>query len=546
MSCSPFLPSATELHLDGVISAPSRITVVVRVAKTMASCPVCQQSSSRRHSGYTRLLADLPSSGWTVQLQLHTRKFFCDNRSCSRRIFTERLPETALPYSRRTVRLNEAWQRIGFATGGEAGARLATKLGMPASGDTLLRCIRQWRGSEPPATRVLGVDDWAWRKGHSYGTILCDLERHAVIDLLPDRTAESFAGWLQQRPGVTVISRDRAGIYAEGARQGAPEAVQVADRWHLLRNLAEVFQGILRSHHGPIRQAARTAAAGAELTTAETHASEDTQAERRPRSRTEQIRHERRERRLARYQEVVILRQQGATMAAISRQLGLGYHTVLRWLRAGQFPEWTVPERPSALRPFLPYLEKRWAEGCRNAARLWREIRQQGYTGQDGLVRQWIGRWKRQLPSAQQHAATRCATPKLKPVAPTLQRTAWLLSQADQRSLTPSDRAFLTTLCRQCPELQEAATVASEFVRMVREWDRAAWPVWQKRAETTLLAPFAAHLQRDESAVIAALETPWSNGQVEGQIHRLKLIKRQAYGRAKFDLLKQRVLYKAA
>ena len=233
-------------------------------------------------------------------------------------------------------------------------------------------------------------------------------------------------------------------------------------------------------------------------------------------------------------------------MAAISRQLGLGYHTVLRWLRAGQFPEWTVPERPSALRPFLPYLEKRWAEGCHNAARLWREIRQQGYTGQDGLVRQWIGRWRRELPSAQQHAATRCATPTLEPATPTLRRTAWLLSQAEQQSLTPSDRAFLTTLCRQCPELREAATMASEFVRIVRERDRAAWPAWQKRAETTLLAPFAAYLGRGNRAVVAALETPWSNGQVEGQIHRLKLIKRQAYGRAHFDLFKQRVLYKAA
>lgn len=220
---------------------------------------------------------------------------------------------------------------------------------------------------------------------------------------------------------------------------------------------------------------------------------------------------------MACYQEVVSLHQPGATMAAISRQLGLGYHAVLRWLRAGQFPEWTVPERPSALRPFLPYLEKRWAEGCRNAARLWREICQQGYTGQDGLVRQWIGRWKRQLPSAQQHAATRCATPRSKPATPTLQRTAWLLLHADQQSLTPSDRSFLTILCRPCPELKEAAMVASEFVRMVRERDRAAWSAWQKRAEKTLLAPFAAHLRRDESAVMAALETPWSNGQVEGR-----------------------------
>ena len=382
------LPDTTELHLDRVTFSLSRITVLVTAARPAACCPVCRQPSSRRHSGYTRRLADLPSNGLTVRLQLHTRKFFCNNFSCSRQIFTERLPGTVLPYARRTIRLNESLQQISFVGGGEAGARLATKLSMSVSGDTLLRCIRKWQVSDPPPTRVLGVDDWAWRKGHSYGTILCDLERHTVIDLLPDRTAESFAEWLRQRPSVTVISRDRAGIYADGARQGAPEAVQVADRWHLLHNLTEVFEAILRSHHGQLRQAAWTAAAGADFTTSGKHPSENTEPDRRLLSRAEQIRWERRERRLARYQEVINLHQQGASMAAISGQLGLGYHTVLRWLRAGHFPEWTVPERPNALRPFLPYLEKRWAEGFRNAARLWREICQQGYTGQDGLVRQ--------------------------------------------------------------------------------------------------------------------------------------------------------------
>jgi transposase len=266
----------------------------------------------------------------------------------------------------------------------------------------------------------------------------------------------------------------------------------------------------------------------------------------RPRTRAEQIRHERRALRLARYQEVVSLHQQGATMAAISRQLGLGYHTVLRWLRAGQFPEWTVPERPSALRPFLPYLEKRWAEGCRHAARLWREIGQQGYTGRSGLVRQWIGRWKRQLPRHLQHAATRCATPASQSVVPTPRRITWMLLRGDTTKLTASDHTFLTTLCQQCPEIAQAALAATEFIRIVRERDAVAWPAWREQARTTLLARFAEHLGRDEAAVIAALETPWSNGPVEGQVHRLKLIKRQGYGRAHFDLLKQRVLHQAA
>ena len=540
------LPSTTELHLDQITATQTFITVSVITQSSKAHCPVCRHPSSRRHSRYTRKLADLPSSGLIVRLALQTRKFFCDNLSCSRQIFTERLPETALPYARRTVRLNDSLQRIGFVGSGETGARLANKLGMPVSGDTLLRCIRQWQFAEPPPTRVLGVDDWAWRKGHSYGTILCDLERHAVIDLLPDRTAESFAAWLRQRPSVAVISRDRAGVYADGARQGAPKAVQVADRWHLLQNLTEVIEAILRSHHGQLRQAARTAASGIDLPTSGKHSNENTEPDGRPLSRSEQIRQQRRERRFARYQEVVALHQQGATMAAISRQLGLGYRTVLRWLRVGHFPEWVVPERPSALRPFLPYLEKRWEEGCRNAARLWREICQQGYTGQKGLLRQWVGRWKRQLPSALQHAATRCATPTPKPVVPTLRRIAGLLLHTNQQSITRSEEVFLDALLRQCPKLKQAAKLASKFIWMVRKRDASAWPTWKKQAANTLLAPFMAHLRRDEFAVMAALKMPWSNGQVEGQVHRLKLIKRQAYGRASFDLLKQRVLYRAA
>jgi|SRR3954468_10813973 len=167
------------------------------------------------------------------------------------------------------------------------------------------------------------------------------------------------------------------------------------------------------------------------------------------------------------------------------------------------------------------------------------------YPGRDGLVRQWIGRWKRQLPRSLQHAATRCATRAPKSTVPTLRRTAWLLLRADAQSLTASDHAFLSILRQQCPEIAKAALTAAEFIRIVRERDAVAWPAWRERAQTTLLARFAAHLRRDESAVMAALETPWSNGPVEGQVHRLKLIKRQGYGRAKFDLLKQRVLHKA-
>ena len=210
MDTSTLLPDPVELRFDHLLSESHSITMVVEAARPTACCPACQHSSTRVHSRYRRRLADLPWSGVTVRLLLHTRKFFCSSSTCPRRIFTERLPATAAPYARRTVRLQEALQLIGFAVGGQAGARLATKLGLAVSGDTLLRHMHQWRVPDRPTPRVLGVDDWAYKRGQRYGTMLVDLEQRAVVDLLPDRSAESLAAWIQSHPGIEVVSRDRA------------------------------------------------------------------------------------------------------------------------------------------------------------------------------------------------------------------------------------------------------------------------------------------------------------------------------------------------
>jgi transposase len=224
------------------------IAISTRTFSTAARCPWCNQLSSRVHSRYHRTLSDLPWAGRLVCFQITVRKFYCANHRCSRKVFAERLEGVAKAYSRCTNREREALEAIAFALGGEAGARLATRLGLPISPDTLLRYIRA--APEPPflSPRVLGVDDWAWKKRYRYGTILVDLERRRVLDLLQDSASGSFAHWLDRHPTVEVISRDRGGEYAEGARRGASSAVQVADRFHLVKNLAEVVEKVFRRY----------------------------------------------------------------------------------------------------------------------------------------------------------------------------------------------------------------------------------------------------------------------------------------------------------
>src|SRR5712692_5530523 len=244
------LPDATLLHMEACEVDDTAAQIILRVQSTQISapCPLCATPARRIHSDYGRTLADLPWAQYRVRLQLRVRKWFCRNRACQRRIFTERLPTVAAPWARRTLRLAQRLVALGMALGGKAGVHLGHAWDLAVSRNTLLRGLRRQPAPSFPPPRVLGVDDFALRKRHTYGTILVDLERHQPVALLPERTAEPVAQWLREHPGVEVIARDRSSASAEGARHGAPGATQVADRFHVLQNLAEALTQVFTTH----------------------------------------------------------------------------------------------------------------------------------------------------------------------------------------------------------------------------------------------------------------------------------------------------------
>lgn len=561
------LPATGLLNVDSVIPADNVITLDASTIRTRVNCPACGHSSERVHSRYTRTVADLPWQGVAVRLKIKTRRFFCDNHECKRLIFTEPLPQVVDRYARRTIRSAEALCLIAYVLGGEAGARLARDLAMTVSADTLLRTLQHLVPPLPQTPRVLGVDDWAYRKGHRYGTILVDLERRRPVDLLADREAGTLASWLKAHPGVEIISRDRASAYSEGARLGAPSAVQVADRWHLLKNLGDVVARLLLGHHNQLREATQLMLASSSNTTSSSNTARrdtagiqtppETSTEASPEASTEAGRHvanqsasateqarkkesaQRRERRLANYTQVHELHRQGLTIEAIARRVGIGGRTVQRYLAAQTFPE-RSPRRRSA-RPvdaFSVYLKQRFAAGCHNAAQLFREVKAQGFVGNYTSVWESVHGLR---------APTSGGRGRASPPAPSAYSVAcWLQGHLSAKpSAQEYQRAFVERLCQLAPGLQEVQTLAQQFTQIVKDRKVAELSSWLEQTQHSQCAElrlFGLGLGQDLAAVTAALSSEWSNGQTEGQVNRLKTIKRQMYGRASFDLLRARVL----
>ena len=557
----PFpLPGCAVEHVS---TADATLLIDARAQTSEAVCPDCHTPSARVHSRYTRHLRDLPVAEHPVRLRVAVRRFRCLTPTCPRQTFAERLPTLAPWHAQRTGRLTETVRVLGGEAGGEAGARMATRLRMPLSGDTVRRILRRTSAPTPPTPRVLGVDDFALRKGRVYGTILVDLERRRPVDLLPERTAETVATWLRDHPGVAIIARDRAQDYARGAAEGAPEAIQVADRFHLLCNLHEVLTRYLQRITPALRRLLASAAvaapsspalAGPDETASAGHGSEAGLAPSAAREplpalrplprygRSPQLEQDQRARQAARehrYAQVKTRFVQGQSLRQIAAACGLNTKTVRSWLRTETLPLDQRGYRGAGkIDPYIPYLQTRLAEGCTNQSRLWRELQQQGFTGTRSLVAKWIHAHGQDTPVVPPEAA---------PPLPAARQLAWLLCQ-DAEQQSAADQALVVQL-QQHTELTHVQQVVQQGTAMIRQRQAADLDAWLQacRASPSVeLRNFVDVLQRDYAAVKAALTLPWSNGPVEGHINRLKLIKRSGYGRMQLDLLRQRVLYDAA
>ena len=531
------------LELERLVVDRRHVTLFVATTGSGAKCPACGRYSEQVHSRYARTVADLPWHDVPVTLRIRIRRFFCDNCSCERVIFAERLPEVAA-YARKTNRLEEAVTLIGLALGGRAGARLAKELGLVASPDTLLRRVRRTPVPDVGEVRVLGVDDWARRKGFAYGTILVNLERRKPIELLPDRQASTLADWLRTHPSIEFISRDRAGSYADGAREGAPRAVQVADRWHLLKNLSEAVERFMGSHHHLVRQAAKNVA---EMQLID-HWLDTGGSVAMLSSRDEGEKLARRQKRYARYLEVIGLHNRGLSERNIARALSINRATVRKFIHAKSFPERALKRSyGSILDSYLPYIHRRWAEGCDNALQLWREIKEKGYGGKVAMVRRYTRRLRAILAQLTPEQRTQFLVARTTFKAPSSKRAGWwLVKQVED--LSDEQQAFVWQLCCLCPTAKKVRRMAQEFREIVAGQQVEAFERWLDAAscsEVNELEGFARGLSQDYEAVKAALTYEWSSGQVEGQINRLKMIKRQMYGRANLDLLKARFLHAA-
>jgi transposase len=531
MAWTDLLPHYPQLLVHAIQEENHHLTITLVSTRQSGTCPTCQTCSQAGHGWFTRRVQSLPCSGRSVVFHIQARRFRCPNAQCPRRTFREDLSCIAARYQRRTNAATRLLQGVGVEVGGQAGVRLTKQMSLPTSRPTLLRWTKRLAPCPASAPQVVGVDDFAWKKGRRYGTILVDLETHRLLALLPNCEVETVAAWFRQHPSVLIVTRDRSQAFAEAIRLGAPQALQVADRFHLHVNATECLEAILTREQATLRQVvtALRAQACVALPPVQPHVPVK-----------QQLSQQRRTRRHICYEEVVQLAGQGQSRSAIARELGLHRDTVARYLNAGRFPE-RAPRapRPKATQVYLAYLQQRWAEGEQNGRLLFEELRAQGYPASLTLIYDAIRPWRKGRSPADPVTAIAKQWPYYTP-----RQTLWLLFK-EEGERTEEEHCYVQAVLDNAGPIACAFASLQRFRQILTERDEMALGPWAGEAVASRipeLVKFVQGLYRDWKAVENALLFASSQGQTEGQVNRLKAIKRQGYGRASPALLQARLL----
>jgi transposase len=524
-----FFPHLAELAVDEVTDHGDYVLVTAHTPATAAACQECGMSSSRVHGHYRRLLHDLPAGGRRVLVALTVRRLACQNPACRVRTFAEPVPGLTQRHARRTMALRRLLELTGLALAGRAASRLLALLGVKVCRDTLIQLVRALPDPGTGQVTVLGVDDFAKRRGHSYATLLINMQTRKPVDVLGDREADTLAGWLREHPGIQVVCRDRAGAYSLGATDGAPEAIQVADRWHLWDNLRGYVEKTVSAHHRCIREqhAVLERAAADRASDPQQAAGQATIAHAENRPRVVKTRQ--------RYEQVQALKAAGNSVTAVTRQLRLAPGTARRYyhaesadaLVAGSLAGW-----PSKLDDYKPHLHQRWNEGCTNVQQLHREITALGFRGSYATVYAHLAPL-RGMPA-----------PPAVPAPPKVRHiTSWIRRHPD--NLGTDEQLQLKGVLAACSHLDALHHHVKAFAEMMTGRHGERLPAWIAAADADDLPhldSFTRGIRRDQAAVTNGLTLAHSSGAVEGNVCRTKAIKRQMYGRASLDLLRKRIL----
>ncbi len=545
MEVKPALALPEGLEVIAIEMVDDTLTITAVSTQAHPTCPLCSRSATRVHRCYTRQVADLPCSGQQVRLLVQVRKCFCDAPDCVRKIFVERLTPFVRPWARVTRRLYQIVQIIGLATGGRLGVRVTDRLGIETTRQTILRRIMALPTEPVGQVTQIGLDDFSFRRGRKFGTLVVDLQTHKVLDVLADRTADTSAAWMAAHPEIELVSRDRGGDYAAAARKAVPAATQCADRFHIYKNLTEAVERTLALCRAEIRKGAFDALSeeekkGMEELRLPTEFVSIENWKPAPDPCTERERLTRYAERQDRYEQVATLRAQGMGNTEIARRLGLTARTLQNWQKKG-FPEHSRRrKRSSCFDPYASYVLIRWEQGCTNGLQIYREIKEQGYRGTEKTVYRFLVPLRRNSQVIQ-----KAAVPHVPLQDFSAKDAVWLFVR-ERAKLDEKEQATLTAICEASETARTTYQLVQEFRDMLHTRSGEKLDDWLeavKASQIRELQSFVAGVERDKAAVVAGLTLPQNNGLLEGKVNKLKLIKRMGYGRAAFPLLRQRVLH---